>query len=158
MGRLREAVFVADKNNGDVEGALRALRSYVHGHMNTSLASGPNGPHPPIQLRYTYERLQAAHQESLGQNNGALYGQAQQACEDQGQTVSAQQTINCIQDYAAQHGVQLAEIPDALYKFDFASARWSPDMAGWSLAITVLSMILFVVTAVSRWLMKRYLA
>lgn len=138
MGRLREAVFVADKENKDVEGALRNLREYVYGHMNTSLASGPNAPHPPIQLQYTYERLQAAQQQTLGGNNSNLYTQALQECQQEGQTISGQAAINCIESYAAAHGIQLADIPDALYKFDFRAARWSPDLAGWSVLLTVL--------------------
>lgn len=154
---LRDAVYTADKENGDVEGTLRNLRSYIYSHMNTSLASGPNAVHPPIQLKYTYERLQATQQQGLSQNNSALYGQAQQYCNQQGQTASAQDTINCIQDYAATHGIQLVNIPDALYKFDFVSAKWSPDAAGWSLVATVLSFIGFLLTATYRWIMKRYL-
>ncbi len=154
---LREAVYTADKNGGDIEGALRELRAYIYGHMNTSLASGPNAVHPPIQLKYTYERLQSAQQQSLGQNNSALYGQAQQACNQQGQTTTVQQTITCIQEYAAAHGIQLVNIPDTLYKFDFVSAKWSPDLAGWTMVLAVLCFIVFLVSAASRWVMKRYL-
>lgn len=154
---LRDAVYQADKDNGDVEGALHNLREYVFGHMNTSLASGPNAVHPPIQLKYTYERLQAAQQEGLGQNNSKLYGQAQQACEAQGETTTAQSTISCIQEYAASHGIQLAAIPEGLYKFDFVSAKWSPDLAGWSLVVAIASAIGFVVSLAYRWFMKKYL-
>jgi hypothetical protein len=154
---LRDGVYQADKQNGDVEGALRNLRQYVFSHMNTSLASGVNAVHPPIQLKYTYERLQAAQQASLGRNNSALYGQAQQSCEAQGQTTSAQSTILCIQNYAAANGIQLAPIPEGLYKFDFVSAKWSPDLAGWSLVIAVLSFVGFIVNTVYRLLIKKFL-
>lgn len=157
MVELRDAVYAADEENGDVEGALRELRAYVFGHMNTSLSSGPNAVHPPIQLKYTYERLQAAQQQALGQNNSALYGQAQQTCNAQGRTTSAQDTIDCIQEYAAGRGIQLVNIPDALYKFDFVSARWSPDLAGWTLFATVVSFIGFLLSASYHWMMKRYL-
>lgn len=157
MGRLREAVFIADKNNGDVEGALRDLREYVYGHMNTSLAAGPGAAHPPIQLQYTYERLQAAQQQNLGQNNSNLYNQALEECNREGQTSSGQATINCIETYSAQHGVQLADIPDALYKFDFRAAKWSPDLAGWSIVLAVLFMVAFVLSAAYTRLMKKYL-
>ncbi|QQS20137.1 hypothetical protein IPL85_01645 [Candidatus Saccharibacteria bacterium] len=157
MGRLRDAVFVADKNNGDVEAALRALREHVHGHMNTSLETGTNGAHPPIQLKYTYERLQAEQQAQLGQNNSSLYNQALQECSSQGQTATAQDTINCIESYTEARGVRLADIPDALYKFDFVSAKWSSDLAGWSLVVAVLSTIGFLVSVVYHWLIKKYL-
>ncbi len=154
---LRDAVYQADKNSGDVEGALRNLREYVFSHMNTSLASGPNAVHPPIQLKYTYERLQAAQQEGLGQNNSQLYGQAQKACEAQGETTTAQSTILCIQNYASAHGIQLAAIPEGLYKFDFVSAKWSPDLAGWTLVLAIVSLIGFVISFIYAWFMKRYL-
>lgn len=157
MVELRDAVYAADKNSGDVEGALRELREYVYGHMNTSLATGPNAVHPPIQLKYTYERLQATRQQALGQNNGSLYGQAQQTCNEQGQTATAQETINCIDNFMATRGVQLEEVPDALYKFDFISARWSPDLAGWSLLLACISAIGFIMSGMYHWLMKRYL-
>lgn len=157
MGRLRTAVFEADKNNGDVEGALKALREHVHGHMNTSLETGTNGAHPPIQLKYTYERLQAERQATLGRNNSALYNQALQSCSAEGQTSNAQDTINCIESYAEARGVRLGDIPDALYKFDFVSAKWSPDLAGWSLVVAVMGAVSFILAGIYRWFMKRYL-
>lgn len=156
MGVLREAVFTADRNNGDVESALRKLQVYVYDHMNTSVAAGPNATHPPIQLQYTYERLQAAQQAALGQNNSTLYNQALEECNREGQTTSGQATINCIESYTSEHGVQLADIPDALYKFDFRAAKWSPDLAGWSLVLTVLCLIGFILSVSYSWMMKRY--
>lgn len=154
MIRLRTAVYTADQNGGNVEGALRTLRQYVYSHMNTSLASGPNAVHPPIQLKYTYERLQQAQENVLGQGDSSLYQQAQQYCE--GQTQIGSEVIACIKDYAVSHGANLAPIPDGSYKFDFTSAKWSPDLAGWSLVITVLAGIAFVIGSIYHWWMKRY--
>jgi len=155
MVQLRDTVYAADKNNDDVEAALRQLRMYIYGHMNTSLASGPNAVHPPIQLKYTYERLQQTQQNALGQGNSSLYNQAQVYCEQQTQVGS--EVIACIQQYAIDHGVQLAPIPDSLYKFDFTSAKWSFDLAGWSLLLTGLSFLGFLVAASYHWWAKKYL-
>ena len=155
MVRLRDAVYTADKNSGDVEAALRQLRQYVYGHMNTSLASGPNAVHPPIQLKYTYERLQQAQAGTLGQGNSSLYNQALDYCDQQ--TSIGSEVISCIQEYATAHGAQLAAIPDSLYKFDFTSAKWSPDLAGWSLVLAVLSLLGFLVSAAYHWWAKKYL-
>ncbi len=154
MIRLRDAVYSADKNNGDVEGSLKTLRQYIYSHMNTSLASGPNAVHPPIQLKYTYERLQQAQQAAIGQG-GALYTQAQTYCE--GQTVIGSEVISCIQDYISSHGGQLATVPDSLYKFDFTSAKWSPDLAGWSLVLSIVAALCFLVSAPYHWWAKKYL-
>lgn len=155
MVRLRDAVYAADKNNGDVEGALRNLRAYVYGHMNTSLSSGPNAVHPPIQLKYTYERLQAAQQSVLGQGNSSLYTQAEAYCD--AQTSIGSEVIACIQQYATAHGANLVAIPDSLYKFDFTSAKWSPDLAGWSIIVMVLSALAFLISAPYHWWLKKYL-
>src|SRR5437868_7767644 len=60
MVRLRNAVYTADKNGTNVEQSLQNLRAYVQTHMNTDLSDGNTGVYPPIQLKYTYERLQQA--------------------------------------------------------------------------------------------------
>jgi hypothetical protein len=157
MVELREAVYAADEKNGDVEGAIRALREHIYAHMNTSLTSGTNAIHPPIQLKYTYERVQAAQQSQLGPGNAALYHDAQAYCESQNAGAPAADLVACFENYAASRGVQLTSIPDALYKFDFTSAKWSPDLAGWTLLLTLLFGFLFVSTAIYRWLLKKYL-
>lgn len=154
MVRLRDAVYTADQNNGDVESALRGLRQYVYSHMNTSLSSGPNAVHPPIQLKYTYERLQQQEESQLGAGNSQLYQEAQAYCDQQ--TDVGSEVITCIQQYAVNHGASLQPVPDSLYKFDFVSARWSPDLAGWSLVLTMLSLIGLLATAPYHWWAKRY--
>lgn len=134
---------------------MRNLRQYIYGHMNTSLSSGPNAVHPPIQLKYTYERLQQAQESVLGRGNSSLYTEAQDYCDSQ--TTIGSEVITCIQQYAASHGGQLTPIPDGLYKFDFTAAKWSPDLAGWSLLLTVLAALCFLVSAPYHWWAKRYL-
>lgn len=155
MIELREAVYTADKNNGDVETSLHDLRQYIYGHMNTSLATGPNAVHPPIQLKYTYERLQQAQADMLGQGNSSLYKEAQADCERQ--TNIGSEVIACIQEYAVAHGADFTPIPDSLYKFDFTAAKWSPDLAGWSIVVTGLAIIGFLISAPYHWWAKRYL-
>ena len=53
MVKLRNAVYVADQQNGDINKALNDLRKYVYSHMNTNLSSGKGSIKPPIQLKYT---------------------------------------------------------------------------------------------------------
>lgn len=142
MIELRAAVFAADEQGGDVEGALRELRAHVHAHMNTNLTSGNNAIRPPIQLKYTYERLVAAEQAQQAGNAG-LITEAQEYCErTQPHSFFGAGRLDCIRQYLDEHGVQTTEavdIPEDLYKFDFASPTWSPDLAGWSLVLTVLT-------------------
>lgn len=155
---LRDAVYTTDQKGGDVETALRNLRKYVYGHMNTSLATGPNAVHPPIQLKYTYERLQEAEQKKLSETNTKLYNDAQAYCQAQNSTdFSGRNRVPCVEEYVTSHGATLTPIPDGLYKFDFTSAKWSPDLAGWSIVITVLSFALLLITGLYRWWAKKFL-
>jgi hypothetical protein len=150
MTTLRQQVYEADQKNGDVEGALRTLRTHVYGHMNTNLQSGVSGVYPPIQLQYTYERLQAAELAKTEASSGKVYSEAQAYCEKlHPESFSGGPRVPCIRDYVATHGVATKTIPDSLYKFDFISPRWSPDLAGWSIVgATLLSILLVLRLAV----------
>ena len=152
--RLRDMVTQADKDNGDVEAALKQLREYMYGHMNTNLASGPNAIKPPVQLKYRYDRLVAAEKARVSAINARIYTEAQATCEKQfPEGLSGRGRVPCIQDYVTKHGEQEQAIPDALYKFDFASPIWSPDLAGWSVLLTGLfALILIVRVALEYWL------
>ncbi|OGL38257.1 hypothetical protein A3B63_01135 [Candidatus Saccharibacteria bacterium RIFCSPLOWO2_01_FULL_49_22] len=165
MLQLRAAVYEADKGGGNVEKALADLRSYVHGHMNTSLSSGGNSIKPPIQLKYTYERLVTAQQAEVNAANSQLYTEAQNYCQAQNpSSFSGGPRVPCIEEYIATYGIQAGEIniPASLYKFDFVSPTWSPELAGWSLMVTAVLFLVFAASfvadrAVSLRLKKRQL-
>ena len=138
MNQLRNQVYQADKNGGNVDAALQTLAKYVTTHMNTNLSSGPNAVYPPIQLTYSYNRITTNQAQTLEQQNSALYTKAEDYC----QAVvpngfSGRYRIPCIEQYISSHGLQGVNIPSALYEFDFISPAWSPDLAGWSLILTV---------------------
>ena len=138
--KLRDAVIAADKDNKDVEGALTELRTFMYSHMNTSLSSGPNAIKPPIQLKYSYERLVEAEQQRLTVENSKVYIEAQAECEKRfPKGLSGSGRIPCITDYVASRGVEQKNIPDSLYKFDFVSPTWSPDLAGGSMLAAIVS-------------------
>lgn len=154
MIKLRSAVYAADKNNGDVTTALNDLRSYVNGHMNTNLAT-PDGVYPPIQLKYTYDRLVQAESQQVASTNSVLYTQAEDYCQQQiPNGFSGRYRVPCVMQYVNNHGLHTATIPESLYQFNFATPVWSPDLAGWSLVVTVLSFILALLLFVLR-LFKR---
>lgn len=153
---LRDAVYQADESNGDVEGALRELRQFVHSHMNTNLNSGKTAVYPPIQLKHTYERLVASQQEELRKQNEQVYSAAQAHCERlHPESYSGGPRVPCIRDYVSERGVQITPIPDSIYKFDFVSPRWSPDVAGWSLLITVILALIAITRMVIPYVLKR---
>lgn len=152
MLQLRDAVYAADKDNGDTETALQNLQAYVTTHMNTNLSAGDNTVYPPIQLKYTYERLVHAKSAATGQQNNQIYSDAQKHCEQQNATdFSGRNRVPCIQQYVQSHTVvsPTESVPDALYKFSFISPRWSPDLAGWSLVVTIIFSALFLISLVA---------
>jgi hypothetical protein len=146
MIELRNRVYQVDEAGGDVAGALRDLQLHVVNHMNTGLARGENSVYPPIQLKYTYQRLVAAEQQRVDAANTAIYTQAQIHCERQNSVdVSGRNRVPCIQQYVQDKGVKARTIPASLYQFDFVAAKWSPDLAGLSLAVAVcLTMLLLM--------------
>jgi hypothetical protein len=139
MARLRNAVYQADERAGNVEVALQQLRSYVYSHMNTNLASGDNAVYPPVQLKYTYQRLKQAQNSQAQQANAQVYTDAQNHCERlYPGSFSGGPRVPCIESYVASHGVKVQKVPDALYKFAFVSPSWSPDLAGFGLLVSLL--------------------
>lgn len=157
MDELRRAVYTADANDTDVQAPLKELQAYVTTHMNTDLATSTS-VYPPIQLKHTYERLIKARSDAAAAANSQLYSDAQRFCEQQNSTdFSGRNRVPCIEQYVQSHNPQKPEpVPDALYKFSFASPRWSPDLAGWSLVAAVLFGLLFVMSLVAKQLLRRY--
>lgn len=152
MIKLRSDVYAADKAGSGIEPALDKLRAYVYGHMNTNLSSGGNAIKPPIQLKYTYDRLEASAQASA--NNSALYTTAENYCQVKipaSVSISGRGRIGCVQDYILSHGGQAAApIPAALYEYDFVSPSWSSDLAGWLVLTSLICSILLAVSVLSR--------
>ncbi len=143
--KLRDHVVQVDKDNGDVETALRQLREYVYAHMNTDLSTGTS-IQQPVQLKYRYERLVAAEKARVDTANNKVYSDAQAICEAQYPgSFSGGPRVPCITEYVTTHGEKERPIPDSLYKFSFTSPRWSPDLAGFSLLLSVIFFILFVI-------------
>lgn len=151
MVALRSKVYAADKAGEGVNEALQNLRNYVGHHMNTSLTAEENGVYPPIQLKYTYDRLVVARNREASAQNRKVYTAAQDYCEAKiPKGLSGSHRINCIQNYVTTHSVSASPIDPALYKFDFYSPTWAPDVAGWSLLAAALFFIVSVVLFVTR--------
>jgi hypothetical protein len=153
MRTLHSQVYAADKNNADVVGSLNRLRTFVNSHMNTSLTSD-SGVYPPIQLTNTYARLKQAEQDRVNDVTSKIYPDAQHHCEQlYPGSFSGGPRVPCIEQYVKDHGTTAMAIPEAVYKFSFATPRWSPDLAGISLALSGL----FGVLAVLRFIAGRLL-
>ncbi len=155
---LRNAVYVADQKGEGVEQALQKLRAYVGSHMNTNLDTG-HGVYPPIQLKNTYEKLVEAEQNRVNAVNNQIYTDAQKYCETvDPNSVLGRSRVPCIEAYIKSHGSATAQtIPDDLYKFDFVSPTWSPDIAGWSLVLSVTLLVLTILRFIVGRLFKHIL-
>ncbi len=154
---LREDVEKADQSGVGVQESLKALQLYVTSHMNTKLNFGSNPVYPPIQLKYTYDRLVRAESDKVVQANQAQYNDAIGHCPSSGDSYGDHlNQQNCVISYMQdKHNVTVPSIPDALYKFDFASPSWSPDMAGWGIVLTAFSALSFVFLFLSRLWFKK---
>lgn len=138
MVSLRNEVFAADKKGGDVEKSLKNLQRYIYSHMNTNL-NASNSVYPPIQLKYTYERLVETEKTRVATINERLYKDAQTVCQQQPQATR----LSCVGDYVTAHSAKEQPITASLYQFDFVSPSWTPDLAGWSLLTTAIVLVLF---------------
>lgn len=156
MIRLLNTLIAADKEDGDTVTALNNLRTYIYGHMNTDPASSTNAIRPPIQLKYTYDRLVAIEQKKADQANVGVYAGAQAVCEQRAAAGDSGAGFSCVANYVTENGVKPKPVPDSLYKFDFLSPVWTFDMAGISLVLSALFMIMFIIRlALEKWLLYR---
>lgn len=157
MVELRKAVITADESNGDVETALNNLREYVYAHMNTDLSGGNNAIKPPIQLKGRYDRLLSEENIRVKAQNDQVQKRAEAICTAQFPASGYNSPrVSCVQNYVATNAVKTGEVPADLYKFDFVSPRWSPDLAGFGLFFSVGFFVLFVLRfSVERWFIAR---
>lgn len=133
MVSLRNAVVVADEQGGDVAKAIQALNQHVFNHMNTEIVR-------PIELVNTYNQQARVAIEAANQNSGRdIYAEATNVCERRGVPLAS--IAQCTAEYAANNnpgvGPNEIKLPDKnRFIHTFASPRWTPDSAGFSLLIT----------------------
>ena len=136
MVELRSAVVKADEQSGDIAGTLEALNQHVFHHMNTKIVR-------PIELVNTYNKQAAVAVQALSQSTGQdLYAEGTTQCEQKGIPLSS--IAQCISNYALAHNTSNApaqiKLPDKnRFIYTFATPRWTPDAAGFSVLVTVVS-------------------
>lgn len=156
--RLRDEVAKVDEQNGDVEAALKKLREHVYSHMNSNLSGGSTNIQQPVQLKFRYERLLSAEKKRVSAENEKIYNDAQVDCERRFPAgLSGSNRIPCIEEYVSSRSTKEQTIPDGLYKFDFISPSWSPDLAGISLLLSAVFALLFIVRfLLDRWMKHQF--
>jgi hypothetical protein len=154
MIHLRDEVILADREGRDVNKPLDDLRQHVYIHMNANLTSGDTAIRPPIQLKETYDKLVRGERKRISDINKQVMADATKTCERRfGAGLLATGRVQCVQSYLTSHSVKEKEIPKELYQFDFVAPIWSPDLAGWSLLLAGIFLLLFVVRfSLEKWM------
>jgi len=152
MLKLREAVFTADRDDGDTATALSKLQLFVVSHMNTTLPK--LGDQKAIQLKYTYERRVATEEARVSAARAALSNEATSYCNSLHGGASFAVRSQCIEDFYTTHKVNTLEIPKELYAYDFVTPLWVPDSAGFSLLATT-ALFLVLLFRFTSWLLVR---
>ncbi len=154
MVERRSAVIKADES-GDkavIRDSLVELQHYISSHMNTQMNGG-------IYLSKSYERdrataLEAANNVSNPQS--AVYQQASIECQAkwQGGVASFRNDyVQCVIDRvsslssASAPVMKLPKVDN--YRHDFSSPLWSPDIAGFFVFLTAVTLSIIVVRVVS---------
>ncbi len=138
-----QAVITADKENKNIEIAINELGDYVVHNMNADLPR-------PLQLENSYKRAVDKTYDKALKNlrSGTLLEEARDVCDKLGVIVSA--GPQCIQDYLDKNwnpekGSLVVNLPDvSLFTYNFAAPSWSPDLAGWSIVISIVLLIAIV--------------
>lgn len=160
MVERRAAVILADNqlDSKATKDRLLELQRYVSSHMNTSMGKG-------LYLEASYKRdLQAAYSAAVTDNNpnGNIYKKAQEVCMPQFSYWSyayVQCTANELAKYPAGKDLidSVKEPSPNSYLHVFASPVWSPDLAGWSVLICVVILIMIIVRLISVGILKIFL-
>lgn len=133
MVELRNRVITADTVGLGIQPAITELNEHVFKHMNTKIVR-------PIELVETYNRQAQQAIQAASQGSGRdLYKEATQACERRGVPLAS--IAQCIANYVAQNSTTAAapeiKLPNKnRFIYTFASPRWTPDAAGFSLLLT----------------------
>lgn len=160
MIELKNLVKKADEDNKDIDKALLNLQHYVTAHMNTSLGEG-------VALQNTYERAYTAAVNAAANSsnpNAALYAQVEAECQPVfRRTHSFPAYTQCAHDKLS----QIAPGQDAmsnlktpspdLYRYNFTSPLWSPDLAGFTVVLTVIAAIMLVFRLATYWILRAIL-
>jgi hypothetical protein len=148
----RDAVLQADKSGDkkEIKESLLNLQRYVSSHMNTSLESG-------VYLEHSYARDKA---EALKKASDAtnptskVYQQAGRECQSRfvgGVESFRNDYVQCVLERVsalspAGDAAQDLQLPKAdLYRYDYLSPLWTPDIAGFSVLITLAIAVIIVI-------------
>ncbi len=162
MAERREAVLTADKANDSqiTKTRLYDLQRYSAQHMNTE-----TGPFY-LEGQYRRDAQKMVDDAKARSNSGPNINElAEGVCRPR-YTVWSPAYVQCFADELAKYPpspdpVQNVSLPSTeLYRYSFSSPRWSPDFAGWSVALCGVIIIMIIARLASlvvlRMLLKRH--
>lgn len=154
MIALYKQVELADLNGQGVHEALEALQNHVATHMNSTPPK--LGDNPSVQLKASYERAKKIETNRVSAEREKVAVDATAYCEATIRNTLLSNRASCVAEYIAARPVVEKPILADLYRYDFVSPRWTPDTAGWLLALTGCCLILLGVRICSFLIMRIY--
>ncbi len=148
MVERRNAVMNADQEGNEevIIQRLYDLQRYVSGHMNTDLGRG-------VYLEASHGRaVEEWQQKQYGDSNpnGNIFKKAQNVCAPRFSSWSPSY-VQCVSDELAKYpsadevASQSSRPRQETYIYSYASPLWSPDFAGWTVAIALsIAVLIFV--------------
>lgn len=146
MLERRDTVLVVDEAGDDyaLENALYQLQHYSMSHMNAS-----TGPFY-LQGKYSRDYQAAADRASYENPYGNISDKADEVCKAQFGSTWSMAYVQCFADELAKYPpaedpANQVDAPSAdLYRHEYASPRWSPDFAGWSVLLCILIAVIIL--------------
>jgi hypothetical protein len=140
---LRQKVLDADARGESATEELSALQQHVTDHMN---ATPPKlGNQPAIQLTTAYTKALEAEAYRVSQARTQIANEATAYCESTLSGARLSTRADCVANYTAARPVTERTVVADLYRHDFVSPTWSPDLAGWLLVACFASAMVCVV-------------
>jgi hypothetical protein len=163
MIQRRDAVLAADKDGNieTIQSRLWDLQRYSAMHMNSE-----TGPFY-LEQQYRRDAQKAVDTASKSDNNpnGNINVKAEAVCRPQ-YAVWSPAYVQCFTDELAKYPpspdpTQNVNLPNpSLYRQNFISPSWSPDFAGWTVAICIIIILMVAARLVSigilRLLLKKH--
>ncbi len=133
-----DKLVVTDKTSTSSAAGLADLKSYIKGHMGSSVA---------FTLQGSYGRAAAAAKVAAAASaaNSQIYADAQRTCAGKSDSITQ---ARCNQEYLSNHLTQVApagpitEPKLADYQYTLRAPVWTPDLAG-ALLLGALASLLF---------------
>jgi hypothetical protein len=156
MLEIRDKVISADSTGVDIDKSLASLQKYVSEHMNSTPPK--LGNQPALQLKSTYDRSVAVEKARVTAERDKVNADAISACEASLPTSLLSDRANCIIEYNTARPVSERTIVPDLYRYDFVSPKWTPDIAGWSIVIGVGFLVALLLQIIARFISRTILS